>query len=105
LSSPRRFSNGWPNEPRRRIHDNCSEELLDTGHRTGHAADREPQGRLVSQGDRGRRSWEIEGPVLLGHIVHHIVLDPRDQGTLLMAARTGHLGPTVFRSTDNGKTW
>ena len=33
------------------------------------------------------------------------MLDPRDGKTLLAAARTGHLGPTVFRSTDNGKTW
>ena len=34
-----------------------------------------------------------------------VVLDPRDRRTMLMAARTGHLGPTVFRSTDFGKTW
>src|SRR5262249_31010830 len=38
-------------------------------------------------------------------IVHHMVLDPRDRRTILTAARTGHLGPTVFRSTDLGKTW
>ena len=63
------------------------------------------KGAWFLKGDSGRKSWEIEGPVFLGHIVHHIVLDPRDQGTLLMAARTGHLGPTVFRSTDDGKTW
>jgi BNR/Asp-box repeat len=63
------------------------------------------KGAWFLKGDGGRRSWEIEGPVFLGHIVHHIVLDPRDQRTLLMAARTGHLGPTVFRSTDGGKTW
>ncbi len=34
-----------------------------------------------------------------------MVLDPRDGKTLLAAAKTGHLGPTVFRSTDMGKTW
>ena len=33
------------------------------------------------------------------------LLDPRDRRTLLVAAKTGHLGPTVFRSTDLGKTW
>jgi hypothetical protein len=33
------------------------------------------------------------------------MLDPRDGKTMLAAARTGHLGPTVFRSADNGKTW
>jgi hypothetical protein len=58
---------------------------------------------LTSRG--GRRSWELEGPVFLGHITHHIVLDPRDRRTMLMAARTGHLGPTVFRSLDGGETW
>src|SRR5262245_15390623 len=63
------------------------------------------KGAWFLMGDSGRRSWAIKGPVFLGHIVHHLVLDPRDQRTLLMAARTGHLGPTVFRSTDDGKTW
>ena len=37
--------------------------------------------------------------------MHHLVLDPRDRRTLLMAARTGHLGPTVFRSTDLGASF
>jgi hypothetical protein len=55
--------------------------------------------------DRERQSWQIEGPIFLGNIVHHLMYDPRDRSTLLMAARTGHLGPTVFRSTDHGKTW
>jgi hypothetical protein len=63
------------------------------------------KGAWFLKGDRGRRSWTIDGPVLLGHIVHHLVSDPRDRGILLMAARTGHLGPTVFRSTDDSKTW
>jgi photosystem II stability/assembly factor-like uncharacterized protein len=53
----------------------------------------------------GRRNWRLEGPIFLGHIAHHIVLDPRDRCTMLMAARTGHLGPTVLRSTDGGTTW
>jgi photosystem II stability/assembly factor-like uncharacterized protein len=34
-----------------------------------------------------------------------VVLDPRDRKTMLLAARTGHLGPTVFKSTDLGKHW
>ena len=49
--------------------------------------------------------WRIEGPHFFGQIVHHMMLDPRDGRTLLVAARTGHLGPTVFRSTDWGETW
>ncbi|MEP7207862.1 MAG: glycosyl hydrolase [Casimicrobiaceae bacterium] len=55
--------------------------------------------------DEARRSWKLAGPHFLGHIVHHAMLDPRDGRTLLAAARTGHLGPTVFRSTDRGRTW
>ena len=51
------------------------------------------------------RSWKLTGPLYLGHIIHHIVQDPRDGRTVLMAAKTGHLGPTVFRSTDGGRTW
>ena len=34
-----------------------------------------------------------------------MALDPRDGKTLLAAARTGHLGPTIFRSTNMGRTW
>ena len=55
--------------------------------------------------DQARNAWKIAGPQFLGHIVHHAMLDPRDGRTLLAAARTGHLGPTVFRSIDNGRTW
>ena len=55
--------------------------------------------------DATRRTWRLAGPQFLGNIVHHAVQDPRDRKTLLVAARTGHLGPTVFRSTDRGRTW
>ena len=55
--------------------------------------------------DASRRSWKLSPPTFLGHIVHHAVVDPRDGKTLLAAARTGHLGPTVFRSLDGGRTW
>lgn len=55
--------------------------------------------------DSARRAFKLAGPHFLGHVVHHALRDPRDGKTLLVAARTGHLGPTVFRSTDRGKTW
>jgi hypothetical protein len=63
------------------------------------------KGTFILRGDRTRRTWKLSAPMFLGHIVHHVVLDPRDRRTILMATRTGHLGPTVFRSTDSGKTW
>jgi photosystem II stability/assembly factor-like uncharacterized protein len=55
--------------------------------------------------DRERSAWSAYGPMFLGHVIHHAALDPRDGRTLLLATRTGHLGPTVFRSTDLGRTW
>ena len=63
------------------------------------------KGLWMLDGDAGRASWQLAGPHFLGHIVHHAVLDPRDGKTLLVAARTGHLGHTVMRSTDRGVTW
>jgi len=63
------------------------------------------KGAFVLSGDADRRRWTLSEPIFLGSIVHHLVQDPRDGKTLLMAARTGHLGPTVFRSTDRGRSW
>lgn len=63
------------------------------------------KGAFVLKADSARRRWRLAGPHFFGHIVHHMVLDPRDRKTLLIAARTGHLGPTVFRSTDFGRNW
>jgi photosystem II stability/assembly factor-like uncharacterized protein len=63
------------------------------------------KGAWFFQGDSARRSWRVDGPHFLGHIISHVVLDPRDGRTLLAAAKTGHLGPTIFRSTDLGRRW
>ena len=63
------------------------------------------KGAWLFHGDPARRRFEVDGPHFLGHIVSHVVLDPRDGRTLLAAAKTGHLGPTVFRSTDLGRRW
>ena len=63
------------------------------------------KGSFMLRATPGRDRFQLEGPQFLGHVVHHIVLDPRDRRTMLMAASTGHLGPTVFRSTDSGGSW
>ena len=63
------------------------------------------KGAFILRGDKSRRAWKLAGPIHLGGIVHHMVMDSRDRRTILMAARTGHLGPTIFRSTDRGKSW
>jgi photosystem II stability/assembly factor-like uncharacterized protein len=63
------------------------------------------KGAWLYHGDAARRTWRGDGPHFLGHIVNHMVLDPRDGRTLLAATKTGHLGPTVFRSTNFGRSW
>ena len=63
------------------------------------------KGAFILRGDKTRRTWKKPEAMQVGSIVHHMVMDPRDQRTILMTAHTGHLGPTIFRSTDLGKTW
>src|SRR5512134_3004098 len=63
------------------------------------------KGAWLYHGDAARRSWRVDGPHFLGHVVIHVVLYPRDGRTLLAAAKTGHLGPTAFRSIDMRRTW
>lgn len=63
------------------------------------------KGAWIFRSDDSRQAWTVDGPHFLGSIVNHLVLDPRDGRTMLMAASTGHLGPTIFRSTDGGATW
>ncbi|QID16460.1 glycosyl hydrolase [Nitrogeniibacter mangrovi] len=63
------------------------------------------KGAWIFHGDPARQRWEADGPHFLGHIINHLVLDPRDGRTLLAAAKTGHLGPTIFRSADLGAHW
>jgi photosystem II stability/assembly factor-like uncharacterized protein len=55
--------------------------------------------------NESRSNWSLSDPICLGHIINHAVLDPRDGRTMLAAARTGHLGPTIFRSEDAGASW
>ena len=63
------------------------------------------KGVFLLDGNHARASWTLGEPAFLGHIAQHVVADPRDGSRLLAAMRTGHLGPTVFRSDDRGNTW
>ena len=60
------------------------------------------KGAWILRGDGARRKWKVEGPHFIGQLVSHVIPDPRDPKTILMAAKPGHLGPTVFRSSDFG---
>jgi hypothetical protein len=63
------------------------------------------KGAWIWTSDAARQAWNVEGPIHLGQIVSHLVVDRRTNGTMLMAAATGHLGPTIFRSTDGGASF
>src|SRR5260370_12018121 len=51
------------------------------------------KGAWFYRSDAARKSWQTDGPHFLGHIVNHLVLDPRENRTLLAAAKPVHLGP------------
>ena len=93
--------------------DNKEQTVMEAQHRSAGTADSRHlvllvatrKGAWIYHGDPARDSWRVDGPHFLGHIISHLVLDPRDGRTLLAAAKTGHLGPTLFRSTDLGRSW
>src|SRR5262245_4829875 len=63
------------------------------------------KGAFILKSDGSRRSWKASAPIKHGQIAHHMVQDHRNPKVLLLSMRTGHLGPTLFRSTDKGRTW
>ena len=63
------------------------------------------KGLFILKSGRDRCRWSMDGPHFLGQVVNHAVVDPRDGRTVLAAVRAGHLGPTVYRSLDAGKSW
>ena len=63
------------------------------------------KGVFTVTGDASREKWTVSDPMFLGHIAQHVMLDPRDGRRVVLATRTGHLGPTVFHSDDFGATW
>ena len=65
-----------------------------------------PEGSVaIARAMRRAERWRSTGRSF-SDIVHHCVADTRDSQTHARCrARTGHLGPTVFRSADRGRTW
>lgn len=63
------------------------------------------KGAFALRSGADRSTFTIHGPQLLGCEVYHVVQDPRDPSHLMMATKTGHLGPTVYHSADRGETW
>jgi photosystem II stability/assembly factor-like uncharacterized protein len=63
------------------------------------------KGAFILKSDGARKTWQTHGPLFLGEVINHIQLDPRNGKTLLCTTKAGHLGPTLRRSLDGGKTW
>lgn len=63
------------------------------------------KGVFIVRSSVDRAHWSVDGPMFLGHIAQHVVLDPRNRTRMLLACATGHLGPTMFTSDDLGRTW
>ena len=43
------------------------------------------KGAWLYHSDAARKTWRADGPHFLGHIISHVVLDPRNGQTLLAA--------------------
>ena len=63
------------------------------------------KGAFLYFSDADRRHWDVSGPHFMGSVIHHLVLDSRDDKTLLASVHSRVTGSTIFRSTDFGKTW
>jgi hypothetical protein len=63
------------------------------------------KGAFVLRGDKTRRKWKLSDGILIGAVVNDMVMDSRNSRTILMCARTRHLGPTVFRSTEPSRNF
>ena len=63
------------------------------------------KGVFKIKGCEERDQWDITGPDFYGFGINHVVQDPRNPQRLLLAGRTGHLGPSIHHSNDGGKTW
>lgn len=64
------------------------------------------KGAWLYDGDDAERTWRVDGPHFLGHIINHLVLRPRRADAAGCGEEeAGHLGPTIFRSEDLGQAW
>lgn len=63
------------------------------------------KGAWTLTSDPKRRTWTLSEPIYFGHIVFHFVQDPRDPRRMVIAARAGHLGPTLYVSGNGGRKW
>jgi photosystem II stability/assembly factor-like uncharacterized protein len=53
----------------------------------------------------GRKTWQLDEPVLTGWSLNHMIEDPRDPSRVYAAANHDVWGPLLARSVDGGHTW
>ena len=63
------------------------------------------KGGFFVHGDGDRHIWRLEGPPFLGLMVNDLARDPRDGETVVLAAKAGHLGSTVYRGRWGASEW
>jgi photosystem II stability/assembly factor-like uncharacterized protein len=62
------------------------------------------KGAFILEGDEGRRSWELRGPLCETWPMNHVAADPAS-GAIYGGGGNEWFGPAVWRSTDLGATW
>jgi len=63
------------------------------------------KGAFIYFSDAERRHWDVSGPHFMGSTVHHIMLDPRDDKTLLASIQSRTKKAAIYKSIDFGKNW
>jgi hypothetical protein len=62
------------------------------------------KGAFLLDGDAGRATWKVRGPLCEGWPLHDLSIDP-DSGAILAGGGNEWYGPAVWRSEDLGETW
>lgn len=52
-----------------------------------------------------RAVWHVDGPLVPGYEINHVLMDPRRPGTAYLAANHPVWGAHVYRSEDWGRSW
>jgi len=62
------------------------------------------KGAFILDGDAGRSSWRVRGPLCEGWPLHDLSIEP-GSGAILAGGGSEWYGPAVWRSDDLGETW
>jgi len=63
------------------------------------------KGGFLFRSDLSRRNWEMSSPFFSGNDVNHLILDLRDEPTLIACVNSPWWGSDVRFSNDLGETW